>query len=189
MSKSAPPGHPVVLHQGRFVELVQDGRWEYVRRVKARGAVFVLAATAARELVLVEQYRVPVQARTLELPAGIYGDDESAAHETPEQCALRELEEETGFRGARAEVLLTGPVAPGLTTELMYLVRVTGLQRVHPGGGVGGEDITVHTVPLADAAAWLERQRRAGLQVEPRIYAGLYFLDDAGQPHDAAAPA
>lgn len=188
MSKPAPPGQPVVLHQGRFVELVQDGRWEYVRRVKARGAVFVLAATAASELVLVEQYRVPVQARTLELPAGIYGDDESAEHETPEQCALRELEEETGFRGAHAEVLLTGPVAPGLTTELMYLVRVSGLQRVHAGGGIGGEDITVHTVPLAGAPAWLERQRRAGLQVEPRIYAGLYFLGDARVPA-AARPA
>lgn len=164
------------LHRGRFVELLRDGRWEFVRRVKARGAVFVLAATDADELVLVEQYRVPVQCRTLELPAGIYGDDESEADATPEQCALRELEEETGFRGARASRLLTGPVAPGLTTEIMFLVRVEGLTRVHAGGGVGGEDITVHTVPLAGAEAWLEERRRAGLQVEPRIYAGLYFL-------------
>ena len=178
---------PESLHRGRFLELVREGRWEYVRRVKARGAVFVLAVTDAAELVIVEQYRVPLQARTLELPAGIYGDDDSGEHETPEQCALRELEEETGFRGTRAEVLLTGPVAPGLTTELMYLVRVTGLQRVHAGGGVGGEDITVHTVPLAGAAAWLERQRRAGLQVEPRIYAGLYFLGDVDLRQDAGS--
>jgi ADP-ribose pyrophosphatase len=168
---------PEVLHQGRFVELVRDGRWEYVRRVKARGAVFVLATTDARELVLVEQYRVPLQARSLELPAGIYGDDESEHDATPEACALRELEEETGFRGRHAEVLLAGPVAPGLTTEIMYLVRIDGLTRVHAGGGVGGEDITVHTVPLDRADAWLDEQRRAGVQVEPRIYAGLYFLE------------
>lgn len=167
---------PEMLHRGRFVELVKDGRWEFVRRVQARGAVFVLAATAADEIVLVEQHRVPVRARTIELPAGIYGDDESEAHETPEQCALRELEEETGFRGAHARVLLTGPVAPGLATEMMFLVRVEGLTRVHDGGGVGGEDITVHTVPLAGVEAWLEARRRAGLLVEPRIYAGLYFL-------------
>lgn len=152
-----------------------------MRRVKARGAVFVLAATAARELVLVEQYRVPLQARSLELPAGIYGDDESEHDATPEQCALRELEEETGFRGSHAEVLLAGPVAPGLTTEIMYLVRVEGLQRVHAGGGVGGEDITVHTVPLDGAEVWLDARRRAGMLVEPRIYAGLYFL---GQRRD-----
>lgn len=164
------------LHRGRFLELLRDGRWEYVQRVKARGAVFVVAVTDARELVLVEQYRVPLRARTLELPAGIYGDDDSAEHETPERCALRELEEETGFRGARARLLFTGPVAPGLTSEILFLVRVESLQRVHPGGGVGGEDITVHAVPLARVNPWLRRKARQGILIEPRIYAALYLL-------------
>lgn len=170
---------PESLHRGRFLELLKDGKWEYVQRVNARGAVFVLAVTDANELVLVEQYRVPVQERTLELPAGIYGDGESADGETAEQCALRELEEETGYRGAAAEVLLTGPVAPGLTSEIMYLVRVTGLTRVHAGGGVAGEAITVHAVPLADVRGWLERKRGEGFQVEPRIYVALYLLGDS----------
>ena len=167
---------PESLYRGRFVELMKDGRWEYVRRVNARGAVFVVAVTDNSELVLVEQYRVPVHERTLELPAGIYGDDESAENESPEQCALRELEEETGFRGQKARLLFTGPVAPGLTDEILFMVRVEGLTKVHAGGGVGGEEINVHTVPLKDVAAWLERKRREGFQVEPRIYAGLYFL-------------
>ena len=170
---------PESLHRGRFLELLRDGKWEYVQRVQAHGAVFVLAVTDARELVLVEQYRVPVQERTLELPAGIYGDDESAHGETAEQCALRELEEETGYRGEAAQLLLSGPVAPGLTNEIMYLVRVAGLTRVHAGGGVAGEAITVHTVPLADVRAWLERKRAEGFQVEPRIYAALYLLGDS----------
>jgi ADP-ribose pyrophosphatase len=170
---------PESLHRGRFLELLKDGKWEYVQRVKAHGAVFVLAVTDAGELVLVEQYRVPVQERTLELPAGIYGDEESAEGETPEQCALRELEEETGYRGSAARLLLSGPVAPGLTSEIMYLVRVSGLTRVHAGGGVAGEAITVHTVPLADVRGWLERKRREGFQVEPRIYAALYLLGDS----------
>ena len=169
---------PESLHRGRFLELLRDGRWEFVQRVKARGAVFVLAVTDARELVLVEQHRVPVGDRTLELPAGIYGDDESAEHETPEQCALRELEEETGYRGKAAKLLLYGPVAPGLTDEMMYLVRVAGLARVHAGGGVGNEQITVHAVPLRSAAGWLERKRGEGFQVEPRIYAALHFLKE-----------
>ena len=170
---------PESLHRGRFLELLKDGKWEYVQRVNAHGAVFVLAVTDARELVLVEQYRVPVQERTLELPAGIYGDEESAHGETPEQCALRELEEETGYRGANARLLLSGPVAPGLTNEIMHLVRVAGLTRVHAGGGVAGEAITVHAVPLADVRDWLERKRGEGFQVEPRIYAALYLLGDA----------
>ena len=164
------------LHRGKYLELLRDGHWEFVRRVKARGAVFVLAVTEARELVLVEQYRVPVGERTLELPAGIYGDAESPAGETAEQCAMRELEEETGYRGKAAKVLLYGPVAPGLTDEMMYLVRVAGLKKVHAGGGVAGEQITVHAVPLKGADAWLERKRAEGFQVEPRIYAGLHFL-------------
>ena len=168
---------PESLHRGRFLELLKDGRWEFVQRVSARGAVFVLAVTDADELVLVEQYRVPVQERTLELPAGIYGDEESAEHETPEQCALRELEEETGYRGKAARVLLTGPVAPGLTNEIMYLVRVAGLTRAHAGGGVGAEQITVHVVPLKGIVAWLERKRGEGFLVEPRIYAALYFIE------------
>ena len=168
---------PDSLHRGRFLELLKDGKWEYVQRVKAHGAVFVLAVTDAKELVLVEQYRVPVRERTLELPAGIYGDEESAHGETPEQCALRELEEETGFRGKAAKVLLTGPVAPGLTSEIMYLVRVAGLAKVHAGGGVAGEAITVHAVPLQDVRDWLERKRGEGFQIEPRIYAALYLLE------------
>lgn len=167
---------PESLHRGKYLELLRDGHWEFVRRVNARGAVFVLAVTEAKELVLVEQYRVPVGERTLELPAGIYGDAESPAAETPEQCAMRELEEETGFRGKVAKVLLYGPVAPGLTDEMMYLVRVAGLAKVHAGGGVAGERITVHAVPLKGVAAWLERKRAEGFQVEPRIYAGLHFL-------------
>lgn len=167
---------PESLHRGRFLELLKDGRWEYAQRVNARGAVFVVAVTPAGELVLVEQYRVPVHERTLELPAGIYGDEDSAAHETPEQCALRELEEETGYRASRAKLLFSGPVAPGLTSEILFMVRARGLEKVHPGGGIGGENITVHTVPLTEIDGWLERKRREGLLVEPRIYAGLYFL-------------
>jgi ADP-ribose pyrophosphatase len=170
---------PESLHRGRFLELLKDGKWEYVQRVKAHGAVFVLAVTDAKELVLVEQYRVPVGERTLELPAGIYGDDESADGETPEQCALRELEEETGYRGKVAKVVLTGPVAPGLTSERMFLVRVAGLAQVHAGGGVAGEAITVHAVPLQGIAGWLERKRGEGFLVEPRIYAALYLLDNS----------
>jgi ADP-ribose pyrophosphatase len=144
--------------------------------VNAHGAVFVLAVTGAGELVLVEQHRIPVGARTLELPAGIYGDEDSPDHETAEACALRELEEETGYRGTSARILISGPVAPGLTSEIMHLVRIDGLQSVHAGGGIGAEDITVHLMPVARAAEWLDEKRRGGLQVEPRIYAALYFL-------------
>lgn len=165
-----------LLYEGQHLRLFKDGRWEYVQRLSNRGAVFVLAVTETRELILVEQYRVPLHARTLEMPAGILGDEESHPDETPESCALRELEEEAGFRGGKARLLTVGPVAPGLTSEILYLVLAEDLKQVSAGGGVGGEDITVHKVPLAGVHAWLNARREAGLLVEPRIYTGLYFL-------------
>lgn len=164
------------LHVGRHLVLLKEGRWEYVRRTSNRGAVFVAAVTDARELVLVEQHRVPLHARCIELPAGILGDELRHRDEAPEACAARELEEETGYRAARLRVIMSGPVAGGMTSEILYLVAAEGLTRTGRGGGVDGEDIAVHTVPLAGADAWLERRRGEGLLVEPRIYAALYFL-------------
>lgn len=165
-----------LLYEGQHLRLLKDGRWEYAQRLSNRGAVFVLAVTAERELILVEQYRVPLHARTLEMPAGILGDEESHPDETPESCALRELEEEAGYRGGRARLITVGPVAPGLTSEILYLVLAEDLKRVSAGGGVGGEDIIVHTVPLDRVRSWLDDKRKAGLLIEPRIYTGLYFL-------------
>jgi ADP-ribose pyrophosphatase len=169
-----------VLAEGRFLRLLKEGRWEYVRRVNARGAAFIVARTDADELVLVEQYRVPLHARTIELPAGIIGDEAEHRDESIEASALRELEEETGFRGARAELLLSGPTAPGMSGEQGHFVRAYALTRVGPGGGVGNEDITVHVVPIAAIDAWLVTQQQAGLQVDARVFAGLYLLRQAG---------
>ncbi|MGH8444970.1 MAG: NUDIX hydrolase [Solimonas sp.] len=169
---------PVIeeLYRGKFLRLLRDRRWEYVSRVNSSGAGFIVAVTPARELVLVEQYRMPLHARTIELPAGMIGDEAAFHDESIEASALRELEEETGFRGASAEILLSGPVAAGLTSEMLHLVRIRELQRVGAGGGVEGEDITVHLVPLAEVDGWLRARAAEGLLIEPRIYAGLYFV-------------
>ncbi len=164
------------LHNGQFLRLLRNAHWEYVARVNSRAAAFVLAVTADDELLLVEQYRIPLQRRTIELPAGLIGDEAEFHNESVEQSAIRELEEETGYRGARAEILLSGPVAAGLTSEVLYLIRVSELLRVHDGGGVEGEDITVHRVPLARIDAWLAEQAQRGVMVEPRIYTALYFV-------------
>lgn len=164
------------LCEARFLRLCRNGKWEYVERTNSSGAAFVVAVTAERELVLVEQYRPSVQSRTLELPAGMIGDEPQFQDEGIEASALRELEEETGFRAARAERLLTGPVAPGLAAEMLHLVRAHDLTRVHAGGGLPEEDITVHLAPLDGIDDWLAARRAQGLMVEPRIYAALYLV-------------
>lgn len=164
------------LHDGEFLKLLRDGHWEYVTRQNASGAVFVVAVTLQDELLLVEQTRIPMQARTIELPAGIMGDSAQHAAESAEQSALRELLEETGYQGHSAHLLCAGPIAAGLTSEVSYYVQVEGLRRVHDGGGVEGENIHVHSVPLAQIEPWLQARRAEGLWVDPKIYIALHFI-------------
>lgn len=182
MTSSSPVREGIrLLHEGQFLRLLRDGRWEFVQRVRANGAVFIVAVTDADEIVLVEQFRVPLQKRVIELPAGIMGDEVHFIDESPEASGARELEEETGYRPARVEKLMTGPTAPGMTSELLHFVLATGLVRVHEGGGVDGEDITVHVVPLAEVDRWLGQQEQRGLMIEPRVYAGIRFAERRGR--------
>lgn len=170
-----------VLYEGRFLRLCRDGRWEYAQRVGATGSVHIVAITPDSELLLVEQYRAPVAAPVIELPAGIVGDEAEFRGETVESAAARELVEETGYRPARVERLHHGPSTPGMASEVFTLVRAFDLERVGDGGGVGSEDIAVRRVPLAEAPAWLAGQSADGRMVDHRIYVGLYFLSRSGQ--------
>lgn len=177
------------LHEGRFLRLLKNKNWEYVARVNATGAAFLAAVTPAFELVIVEQYRVPLQSWSIELPAGIVGDEAAHADEGFEAAALRELEEETGFRAGRIEHILTGPTAPGMSSELLHFYLATQLVRVHAGGGVDGENITVHLVPIAEATPWLMAQMAAGKRVDPRVFVGLWFATHHPHALDPAVPA
>lgn len=172
------PDSPITLHAGKFLRLLKQGRWEYVERIKAAGAVHIIAVTPAQELLLLEQYRPPVGQKIIELPAGIVGDEAEYEDETPEAAALRELIEETGYKGQRAETLFTGPSSAGLTNERVTMIQVSDLQQVGPGGGNETEDIRVHPVPLNEIEDWLARRVADGWLIDHKVYAALYFLRD-----------
>jgi ADP-ribose pyrophosphatase len=166
------------LHTSKFLALIQEGHWEYVDRVNATGAALILAVTADQRILLVEQYRIPVHARTIEMPAGIIGDEPGSSEETHAEAARRELREETGYEAGHVEALTNGPACSGLTSERVTLFRATNLRRVGAGGGVAHEAITVHEVPLADLPGWLEAKAKTGVLIDPKLYAGLYFIQN-----------
>ncbi len=145
--------------EGRFITAKTRGRWEYVGRARNIRAAVILAITDAREVILVEQFRVPLGRPCIELPAGLIGDDDSSAGEDAALAALRELEEETGYRATHMEPLGEFWSSPGMVSESFTLFRAHGLARVSAGGGVEGEGITVHHVPLM---AWPTISPRAG---------------------------
>ena len=92
------------LYEGQWLRLVRNGRWEYAERTHGNGmAVIIIAVTPDDEVLFVEQYRVPLGRRTIEMPAGLVGDDHDA--DTLESAATRELAEETGWRPARQPVM------------------------------------------------------------------------------------
>ena len=164
------------LHTGEFLALVREGHWEYVERVKATGAAIIVAITDDAKVLLVEQYRIPCHARTIEMPAGLIGDEHGTSDEPDAEAARRELLEETGYEAGHMEFLTSGPASGGLAGEIVTLFRATQLRRVGRGGGVGHEDIELHEVPLAEVDPWLAAKAKAGLLVDPKIYAGLYFV-------------
>jgi ADP-ribose pyrophosphatase len=164
------------LYKGKFLALVKEGHWEYADRTNATGAAIIVAVTDEEKLLLVEQYRIPVHARTIELPAGIVGDDPGNGDEAQTEAARRELIEETGYEAGHIEALMHGPASSGLTSETVTLFLATKLRRVGAGGGVAHENITVHEVPLTEVHDWLEAKAQAGVLVEPKVYAGLYFI-------------
>lgn len=165
-----------ILGSGRFVRLVRRDGWEWAERTGTSGVVVIAARTADDRVLFVEQHRPPVGARVIELPAGLAGDLAGAEEEALEEAARRELLEETGYAADALEHVTTGPVSAGLTSERLAFFVARGLRKVGPGGGDHAEDIVVHEIPFGEARAWLVAQEARGRLVDPKVYAGLWFL-------------
>lgn len=152
--------------QGRYLTVMREGTWEYVARARDIRAVVIVAIDDGHVL-LVEQHRVPVGGRCLELPAGLVGDD--IADEAIETAAVRELEEETGYRAARMVDLGAFYSSSGMSSEGFTLMRAEGLVCMSQGGGVAGEDIVVHRVPVGDVAGFAEARRSEGVALDAKM--------------------
>lgn len=170
MTRPAPDAPIETRWEGRFISVKQQGSWEYVSRARGIHAAVILAiddAADGRHVILVEQYRVPLKVRCLELPAGLVGDD--TAGEASEIAAERELEEETGYRAAHWRTVGEFYSSPGMVSESFTLLVATGLTRIGEGGGVDGEDIVVHRVRLDAVADFVAAKRAEGCGIDVRV--------------------
>ena len=103
-------------------------------------SVGIVALDEDENVILVRQYRHAVVKTLLEIPAG--GMEEG---ESPQQSALRELEEETGYTAADIEEIGGIYAAPGYSTEYLHLFVATGLR---PGPSRNDEDEAIEVVPV-----------------------------------------
>ena len=156
-----------IVWQGKFVTAKTRGKWEYVSRARGIRAAVILAIDEEGHVILVEQFRVPLGRSCIELPAGLIGDGD--AEEDDATAAARELEEETGYRAARMEVLGEFWSSPGMVTESYSLLRAHGLTRIGPGGGTDSENITVHRVALSRIAEAVAEWRAAGHAIDTKL--------------------
>lgn len=164
------------LGEGKYKRLVVINDWEFMERVKNTDVVAVLAVNEEGKLLLVEQYRVPVERNVIELPAGLANDLESCPDESLEDAARRELLEEAGYEAGTMTPILRGPLSAASVSEMITLFRAEKVRRVGPGGGDHTESITVHEVPVEQVHGWLKQKEAEGLFVDPKVYAALYLL-------------
>jgi ADP-ribose pyrophosphatase len=169
-------GEERFLYRGRYLGLAERQGWEFATRTNASSVAVLVAVTEDNEIVLVEQFRLPVGKRVIELPAGLVGD-QGHPDEPILEAAQRELIEETGFAANSLTLLLECPSSAGMSDELITFYLAEGLQKVGPGGGDSSEDIVVHIVPLRQAAEWMGHQREAGLMLDPKVYTALFWLN------------
>jgi len=172
------------LFNGQYLRMQCRGRWEYAERTNPGGAVIIIAVTPEDKLLFVEQFRVPLQAKAIEMPAGLVGDEAGGENEQALEAAKRELLEETGYAAERIEYIMSGPSSSGMSNEIVTFVRAYDLTRIHAGGGDETENITVHEIPRTEAPGWLWRKMKEGYSIDPKLFAGLYFLefDSVKQP-------
>ena len=163
-----------ILFDGKFLQMVRRGRWEFVQRKQVCGVVVIAAITTDGRWLLIEQQREPVGQSCIELPAGLAGDSAEFAGEDLLTAARRELLEETGYSAGQLVHLGRSAPSPGLTSELVDYFLATDIAQVEQGGGIGDENILTHLVPEEELFAWLSAKSTTHM-IASMVYCGLYL--------------
>lgn len=121
--------HTKSIFQGNMISLQVDdvqlpnGKTSKRELVKHPGAVAVLPITKEGKIVMVEQYRKPLERSLVEIPAG-----KLEPGEEPKQTAMRELEEETGYTTDDLQFVTSFATSPGFADEVIHLYVATNIE-------------------------------------------------------------
>jgi ADP-ribose pyrophosphatase len=160
------------IFEGKVISLQVDdvelpnGKMGQREIVKHPGAVAIIAFTAEGKLVLVRQFRKPLEKEIFEIPAG-----KLEKGEDPLQCAFRELEEETGYTSKQCELLVTFYTSPGFADELIYVYEAGELSL---GEAHTDEDEFVEVVAVTLEEA-LEMVKKEQIHDAKTMYAIMHW--------------
>lgn len=121
------------IYNGKMINLrvdtVELPGHKYQKReiVEHPGAVAVVAVTENKEIIIIKQFRKPIEEVLWEVPAG-----KLELGEDPKDCAVRELKEETGYEADKIEFLNSFYTSPGFSNEKIYLYLATGIKEGDP---------------------------------------------------------
>lgn len=155
------------FYETTFTNSAGESReWEYAARTGSDGAVVIVAVVQrdTPEIILVKQFRPPIDNYAAEFPAGLIDPGESI-----QAAATRELEEETGYFG---DVVNVGPPiysSPGLTDEFVSMVTID-VQGQTETRHEADETIEVFTLPLPSLQGALKRLQAEGCVVDAKLW-------------------
>ncbi len=172
------------VYDGRIVKLSVDrvrlpnGTITEMEMIRHQGAAAVVPIDAEGNVLLVRQYRYAAGGWLLEVPAG-----KLDAGEPPEQCAEREIEEETGFRAGKLVPMGWIFTTPGFTDEKIWLFLATGL-RPSRQNLQEHEVLSVEVVPLEQAVRMATAGEIRDAKSVCAILRAPAFVNEQDSPRD-----
>lgn len=183
----------IIISEGKWLKLEKlvysdqdriERNWETATRLRTYGAVAIIAILKpSNKIILIRQYRPPAEGYVIEFPAGLIDEGE-----TPECTAVRELREETGYKGTLDTMLPPSFSSPGLSGEQVYLAFMSIDEKdeanINPLPELDeGEHVETLIVGLPGLAAFLDKQYKNGDLMDTKV---LSFAHARQQQRDNA---
>lgn len=149
------------IYEGKIINLKVDevslpnGHTSKRELIEHPGAVAIVAITAEKKIIMVEQYRKALERSIIEVPAG-----KLEKGEEPETTARRELEEETGYTADSLQLIQSFSTSPGFADEVVHLFFAEGLRKSESGAVTDDDEfVELMEVTVEEAEQMMQDNR------------------------------